>query len=108
MAYMRLFRRVRIAPGLTLNIAKHGPSLSAGFRGAHVTVGRTGIRRTVGLPGTGVFYTSHTGLHSGVHTAPHFAGADPNAGKKGCGCLGCLGVLIVVVIVLTVIGALSN
>ncbi len=73
MAYMRLFRRIRIAPGLTLNVAKHGPSLSAGFRGAHITMGRTGIRRTVGIPGTGVFYTSHNGYHTGIHSAPHFA-----------------------------------
>jgi hypothetical protein len=70
-----LFRRVRLAPGLTLNLTTRGASLSAGVRGAHVTVGRTGIRRTVGIPGTGVFYTSHTGLHSGIHTAGHFAGA---------------------------------
>ncbi len=75
MGSLRLFRRVRLAPGLTLNLTTRGASLSAGVRGAHVTVGRTGIRRTVGIPGTGVFYTSHTGLHSGIHTAGHFAEA---------------------------------
>jgi hypothetical protein len=72
MGYIRLFRRVRIAPGITLNLAKHGPSVSFGVRGAHLTVGRSGIRRTVGLPGTGVFYTSHDGWYSGVHTAQPF------------------------------------
>ncbi|MGC8542198.1 MAG: DUF4236 domain-containing protein [Phycisphaerae bacterium] len=35
-----MFRRVRIAPGLTLNLTKNGASLSAGVRGAHVTVGK--------------------------------------------------------------------
>ncbi|NNM84388.1 MAG: DUF4236 domain-containing protein [Phycisphaerales bacterium] len=87
MGYLRLFRRVRIAPGLTLNLTKHGASLSAGVRGAHVTLGRTGLRRTVGIPGTGIFYTSHTGLHSGLHTAPHFAGdkaaLSPATGSMG-------------------------
>ncbi len=73
MGYVRFFRRVRVAPGLTLNLSKHGASVSAGFRGAHVTVGRTGVRRTVGLPGTGVYYTSHHGWHSGVHSAPQFS-----------------------------------
>ncbi len=84
MAYLRLFRRIRIAPGLTVNLSKHGASLSAGVRGAHITVGRTGIRRTVGLPGTGVFYTSHQGWHSGIHSAPHFANgvAVPAAGRS--------------------------
>ncbi len=81
LAYLRFFRRVRIAPGLTLNLSKHGASLSAGVRGAHVTVGRNGLRRTVGLPGTGIYYTSQHGWHSGVHTAPHFRNgqtAPPN------------------------------
>lgn len=84
MAYLRFFRRVRIAPGLTLNLSKHGPSISAGIRGAHITMGRTGIRRTVGIPGTGVFYTSHTGYHSGIHTGQHFANGEtvPAAGKS--------------------------
>jgi hypothetical protein len=77
MGYIRLFRRVRIAPGITLNLAKHGPSVSFGVRGAHLTVGRSGIRRTVGLPGTGVFYTSHDGWYSGVHTAQPFREAAP-------------------------------
>ncbi|HLI35225.1 MAG TPA: DUF4236 domain-containing protein [Terriglobia bacterium] len=66
MAYVRLFRRVRIAPGVSLNLAKHGPSLSLGVRGAHLTVARSGIRRTVGIPGTGIFATSQEGWHTGM------------------------------------------
>jgi hypothetical protein len=64
---LRFFRRVKVLPGLTLNLSKSGPSFSMGVRGAHVTVGRRGARRTVGIPGTGVFYTSRTGYHTGVH-----------------------------------------
>ncbi len=75
--YMRLFRRVRIAPGISLNLAKHGPSVSFGVRGAHLTVGRSGIRRTVGIPGTGIFATSQDGWHSGLHTGRHFQEAAP-------------------------------
>jgi len=77
MAYVRLFRRVRIAPGITLNLAKRGPSLSFGVRGAHLTVGRSGVRKTVGIPGTGVFYTSQNGWHSGIHTGQPFREAAP-------------------------------
>jgi hypothetical protein len=40
-----------------------------GVRGAHVTVGRSGVTKTVGLPGTGLFYTSRQPLHSGYHSA---------------------------------------
>ncbi len=72
MAYVRFFRRIKIAPGLTMNLSKGGASLSCGVRGAHITVGRTGVRKTVGMPGTGIFYTSHSGYHTGVHTGGHF------------------------------------
>ena len=83
MGYVRFFRRVRLAPGVTLNLSKSGPSLSLGIRGAHVTVGRTGFRRTVGLPGTGIFYTSRQGWHRGIHTAPTFRdAASPLSGWR--------------------------
>jgi Protein of unknown function (DUF4236) len=69
-SYWRLFRRKNILPGLRVNLSKSGPSLSVGVRGAHATFGRRGITRTVGIPGTGVFYTSRSGHHTGAHTAP--------------------------------------
>ena len=59
--HLRVWRRVRLGPLLTLNIGKYGiSSISAGFRGAHVTFGRRARRTTVGLPGSGVFYTETT------------------------------------------------
>ena len=53
----RAYRRIRIAPGFTLNLSKRGTSLSAGRRGAHVTFGTRGTRVTAGIPGTGLSYT---------------------------------------------------
>ena len=53
----RLFRRMKVAPGVTLNLSKSGISTSVGVRGAKFTVGPRGTRRTVGLPGSGLFYT---------------------------------------------------
>lgn len=60
---LRFFRRVRIAPGLSLNLSKSGASVSVGPKGAKVTVGPKGVRKTVGLPGTGVYYTTTSRLH---------------------------------------------
>ena len=54
----RFWRRIRLAPGLTLNLSKSGGSLSFGPRSAKFTVGSRDKRATVGLPGTGLFYTS--------------------------------------------------
>jgi len=63
------YHRFHLAPGLSLNVSRSGPSLSIGVRGAHVTVGRRGVTKTIGLPGSGLFYTSRTGLLSGYHSA---------------------------------------
>lgn len=57
----RFFRRMKIAPGVSVNLSKSGASLSFGPRGAKVTVGPRGVRRTVGIPGTGAYYTTHSG-----------------------------------------------
>jgi hypothetical protein len=73
----RFYRRLRIAPGLSVNLSRSGPSLSVGVRGAHLTVGRKGVTRTVGLPGTGMFFTSRTGFHTGYHSAGSFTSQTP-------------------------------
>jgi len=59
---MHFWRRVRIAPGITLNLSNTGASMSLGRRGAHYTVGSRGRRATVGIPGTGLFYTAKLGV----------------------------------------------
>jgi hypothetical protein len=75
---LRFFRRMTLAPGVRMNLSRSGPSLSFGVRGAHVTVGRRGVRRTVGVPGTGLFYTSTHGRHTGAHSSAHFAPRPPD------------------------------
>lgn len=55
----RFWRRVRLAPGVTLNLSKSTASLSFGPRGAKYTISPRGNRATAGLPGTGLFYTVH-------------------------------------------------
>ena len=53
----RFRRTIRILPGVRLNIGKTGVSTSVGVRGAHVTIGHGKVRKTVGIPGTGLSYT---------------------------------------------------
>lgn len=52
----RFFRRIRIAPGVYVNIGKTGASVSIGPRGAKVTIGKRGVKSSVGIPGTGLRY----------------------------------------------------
>ncbi|GIU84040.1 MAG: hypothetical protein KatS3mg008_0815 [Acidimicrobiales bacterium] len=77
----RFFRRVRLAPGLTLNLSKSGPSLSIGPRGAKITVGPRGTRLTAGIPGTGLFYTVTPGRGGGRRPGGRREGGD--AGRVG-------------------------
>lgn len=53
----RFSRRIRLAPGVTLNLSKSAASLSFGPRGAKYTISPRGNRATAGIPGTGLFYT---------------------------------------------------
>ena len=48
----RFFKRIQLAPGISINLSRSGVSASLGPRGAKVTLGPRGIRKTVGLPGT--------------------------------------------------------
>lgn len=79
---LRFFRRVRVLPGVTVNLSKSGASMSFGVRGAHYTVGPRGRRVTVGVPGTGLYYTQvegarrRGGTHAAAAVAPAFAPAD--------------------------------
>jgi tetratricopeptide (TPR) repeat protein len=72
----RFWRRIRIAPGVTLNLSKSTASLSFGPRGAKYTVSPRGNRSTVGMPGTGLFYTVHEPRRVSAANAPRVAQRD--------------------------------
>jgi hypothetical protein len=57
----RFRRRIRLLPGIAINLSKTGASLSVGRRGATMNFGPRGTRTTIGLPGTGISYST---LHS--------------------------------------------
>lgn len=48
-------RRIKIAPGVHLNLSKSGVSTSVGPRGAKLTVGPRGTFVNTGIPGTGIY-----------------------------------------------------
>lgn len=51
-------RRIKLLPGVTLNVGKRGVSTTIGPRGARVTYGHGKRRTTVGVPGTGISHTT--------------------------------------------------
>lgn len=48
-------KRVKILPGVHLNISKTGTSWSFGPRGASVNIGKKGVYVNTGIPGTGIY-----------------------------------------------------
>lgn len=48
-------KRIKIAPGITVNLSKSGVSATVGVKGASVNVGKNGTYLNVGIPGTGVY-----------------------------------------------------
>jgi Protein of unknown function (DUF4236) len=65
----RFHRRLRLFPGVRLNFSKSGVSTSIGRRGAWLTLGKRRARVTVGLPGSGLSYTSTSSSHHADPTA---------------------------------------
>ncbi|EDV3123758.1 DUF4236 domain-containing protein [Salmonella enterica subsp. enterica] len=65
----RFRKRIKIVPGIHINIGKTGiTSASIGKAGATLNVGKKGVKTTVGIPGTGLSYTSDN-LISGKKTS---------------------------------------
>jgi hypothetical protein len=65
----RFYRRVSLIPGLRANLSKSGVSLSIGHRGLWYTLGPHRRRVTVGLPGSGLYWTKSERYPP--HPAPH-------------------------------------
>ena len=56
----RFRKSIKLAPGVRINLTKKGvSSVSVGKRGATVNVGKKGTRGTVGIPGSGLSYSSY-------------------------------------------------
>jgi len=54
---LRFQKRIRILPGLRLNLSRTGISTSFGGKGLTVNVREDQVKTTVGVPGTGLSYS---------------------------------------------------
>lgn len=114
----RFRKSVKIAPGVRLNIGKKSVGISAGVKGARVSVNSSGRKTTtVGLPGTGLSYSKSEkigGRKNTTHSAssnnaqpirPDLPPAQPLEEKKKKGCCGCA---VYAFIAFLIIGALGS
>jgi Protein of unknown function (DUF4236) len=77
----RFQKRIKLVPGVRLNLSKGGVSARVGIRGAGVTWGKSGITASGGLPGTG-FSVSHK-LAQPSGSSQFFAAPTPTQGRTG-------------------------
>jgi hypothetical protein len=81
---IRFYRRIRVAPFLRLNLSRSGVSISAGKRGAWYTVGPRGRRMTVGLPGSGIYWTEQAPPAPAIHGGHRLAFVSSRAPATLC------------------------
>ena len=48
-------KRVKVAPGVTLNFSKNGVSTTIGPKGANINISKRGVYGNAGIPGTGLY-----------------------------------------------------
>jgi Protein of unknown function (DUF4236) len=89
---LRFQRRVSLIPWLLLNASRGGVSLSIGHRGAWYTIGPHGRRRvTLGLPGTGLFWTENYPPARAPHAGHRLAFVLPVVGAVTIAALAVIG-----------------
>lgn len=52
---MNYRKRIKILPGVTINLSKSGISTTIGIKGFSVNVGQNGAYLNTGIPGTGLY-----------------------------------------------------
>jgi hypothetical protein len=77
---LRFRRRVKLLPGVTLNLGLHGAGVSIGPRGHHVGLNRRGMYTSAGIPGSGIYAVHHFHGHGEPHSEVRGGGSGNAAG----------------------------
>lgn len=68
---LRFRKSIKLCKGLKLNLNKKSVGLSFGGKGAQVSLNSKGITtKTIGVPGTGLYYTSTSKVNSKKRNKP--------------------------------------
>lgn len=79
-------RKIKVAPGVHLNLSKSGISTSIGPKGAKVTVGPNGTYLHTSIPGTGLYNRQKIGSNplSVTHSLSKDSVSNKSSKNKGC------------------------
>jgi hypothetical protein len=68
---LRFRKSVTLCKGVKLNFGKTGMSVSVGGKGYHKTINTKGqVTTSVGIPGTGIYYTDTKNLRQNSNASP--------------------------------------
>ena len=88
----RFRKSFKILPGVRMNVGRTGTSFSIGGKGLTTNISDKGIRNTIGIPGTGISYTTYE----------KSSGANPTRSSFRS-----IGLLVIVAMGLIVLGLIS-
>ena len=100
-------KRIKIAPGVHVNLSKGGVSTSIGPRGAKLNIGPKGTYMTTGIPGTGIYNRQKIG--DGIETPANnpqtsqFVSTPMDNTPSNNNSHGCLKVFIWVLLIFSII-----
>lgn len=97
-------KRIKVAPGVTINVSRSGVSTTIGTKGASVNIGKKGTYLNTGIPGTGIYDRQRIGgdasRRSSVMSTQSTSGEGNTSGYDNSGCFWFIGIAVVTMLVI--------
>lgn len=92
-------KRIKIVPGVTINVSRSGVSTTIGPKGASVNIGKNGTYLNTGIPGTGIYDRQRIGggtnRKSSVLSTQGTSGRGKTSGYDNSGCFWFIGIAVI-------------
>ena len=97
-------KRIKIAPGVTINVSRSGVSTTIGPKGASVNIGKNGTYLNTGIPGTGIYDRQRIGgdtnKRSSVLSTQRTSSGGNTSGNGNFGCFWFIGIALITMFVI--------
>ena len=97
-------KRIKIAPGVTINVSRSGVSTTIGPKGASVNIGKKGTYLNTGIPGTGIYdrqkISGGASRRSSVMSTQNTSGGGNTSKYDNSGCFWFIGIAVVTMLVI--------
>ena len=80
----RYRKRIKIAPGVYINLSKSGVSTTIGTKGASVNIGKNGTYLNTGIPGTGLYNRRKLSGNNNSYTSTKATNQSTSFEQNGC------------------------